>query len=134
MLRSGSAVEPVWRFLGIELIEIEEGYAKAGLKLKPEFLNFAGLVHGGIIMTLADSVFGYAVNTLHFPTVACQFNTHLLAPPLPDDKLIAECRVVKSGKRMVMAEISVENQDGKIIAKATGTSIPLERRQKSSND
>lgn len=134
MLRRGSTVEPVWRFLGIKLIDIDEGYAKAGLKLKPEFLNFAGLVHGGIVMTLADSVFGYAVNTLHFPTVACQFNTHLLVPPLPDDELIAECRVVKAGRRMVMAEISVQNQSGKIIAKATGTSIPLERPQKPSDD
>jgi acyl-CoA thioesterase len=127
MLRDGSTVEPLWRFLGIQLVEIGEGYAKASLKLKPEFLNFAGLVHGGIIMTLADSVFGYAVNTLHFPTVACQFNTHLLAPPMPDDELFAECRVVKQGKRMVMAEISVEDQSGKLIARATGTSIPLER-------
>jgi acyl-CoA thioesterase len=126
-MRRASLVEPAWKSLGIKLDDISDGYARVSLVLKPDFQNFVGTVHGGIIMTLADSAFGYAVNTLHFPTVACQFNTHLLNPAHPEDTLVAECRVVKAGKRTVMAEISVENQNGKLIARATGTGIPLEK-------
>lgn len=124
-LRQGSITEPAWQLLGINLVELSDGYAKVSLKLKPEFINFVGSIHGGIIVTLADSAFGYAVNTLHYPTVAAQFNTHFLNRAYPGAELTAECRVVKAGKRATMAEISVENNDGTIIAQATGTGIPL---------
>ena len=43
------------------------------------------------------------------------------------DELIAEGRVVRSGRRVSIAEMTVTNQDGKLIAKATGTTIPLEQ-------
>jgi acyl-CoA thioesterase len=42
-----------------------------------------------------------------------------------DDELTAECRVVKSGKRVCFSEMAVTNREGKLIAKATGTTIPL---------
>jgi len=126
-MREASLVEPAWQFLGIILEDVDDGYAKASLRVKPEFLNFVGTVHGGIIMTLADSAFGYAVNSLNFPTVACQFNTHFLNPAKLDEDLVAECRVVKAGKRAITAEISVKTRDGRLIAMATGTGIPLEK-------
>jgi len=33
--------------------------------------------------------------------------------------------VIKSGKRVCISEMTVTNQDGKLIAKATGTTIPM---------
>jgi acyl-coenzyme A thioesterase PaaI-like protein len=39
---------------------------------------------------------------------------------------MAECRVVKSGRRVGISEMMVTNQEGKLIAKATGTTIPVE--------
>jgi acyl-CoA thioesterase len=124
-LRQASLTEPVWQLMGIKLIELSEGYAKTSLKLRPEFVNFVDTIQGGIIVALADSAFGYAVNSFHYPTVAAQFNTHFLNPAYSGEELIAECRVAKAGKRAVMAEISIVNTEGKIIAKATGTGIPL---------
>jgi acyl-CoA thioesterase len=126
-MRQASRSEPAWQLLGIKLEEISDGYAKVSFKTKPEFLNFVGTVHGGIIATLADSVFGYALNSLHFPTVASQFNIHFLNPTVAGDELVAECRVIKAGKRIAMAEIEVKTRSGKLIAKATGTGIPLDR-------
>jgi len=126
-MRKASLTEPVWRLLGIKLDEIGDGYARVRLETRPEHLNFVGTVHGGVIMTLADSAFGYALNALHFPTVAAQFNTNFLNPVNPGKGLVAECRVLKAGKRTVMAEISVSDEDGTLIAKATGTGIPLEK-------
>lgn len=126
-MHQASRIEPAWRLLGITLEEVTDGFAKASLKIRPEFLNFVGTVHGGIIMTLADSVFGYAVNSVHFPTVAAQFNTHFLNPGLPGEELVATSRVMKAGKRAVTAEITIETRAGKLIAKATGTGIPLDK-------
>lgn len=124
-MRQAAAAEPAWRMLGIELVEIAEGFARVRLRVKPEFCNFVGTIHGGIIMTLADSAFGYAVNSVKYPTVAAQFNTHFLNPSEPGDELEAECQVIKAGRRAVMAEIRVATSAGKIIARATGTGIPM---------
>jgi acyl-coenzyme A thioesterase PaaI-like protein len=42
-----------------------------------------------------------------------------------NDELTADCRVLKSGRRVGISEMVVTNQDGKLIATATGTTIPV---------
>ena len=118
--------EPIADFLGMQLLELRPGYSKVMLKVLPEHENFNGLTFGGIIMAVADQAFGYAVNSVRRPNVASQFNIHFVAPAKAGDELIAEGRVVKSGRRVSIAEMTVTNQQGKLIAKATGTTIPLD--------
>jgi acyl-CoA thioesterase len=95
------------------------------MKLSPEYTNFNGLIFGGIIMSLTDQAFAYASNTVITPNVASQFNMHFVAGAKVDDELTAECRVIKSGRRVCISEMAVTDQDGKLIARATGTTIPL---------
>ena len=117
--------ESISAFLGTELVEISPGHAKVRMTMKPEYLNFYGVVFGGIIMSLADQAFGCAVNSLKYPSLAVQFNTYFLASAYGKDELTAEARVVKSGRRVSMAEVSVTNQEGKLIARASGTDIAV---------
>ena len=74
-------------------------------------------------MAVADQAFAYATNSLRSPSIASQFNIHLIAGASIDDELIAECRVIKSGRRIGVSEMTVTNQEGKLIAKATGTTV-----------
>lgn len=124
-LRARAGREPIADFLKMRLVELSPGYAKVAMKLRPEYINFNGLAFGGIIMAVADQAFAYATNSVISPNVASQFNIHFIASPDTDDELIAECRVTKSGRRVCISEMSVSNQDGKLIARATGTTIPL---------
>ena len=117
--------EPIASFLNMQLLELQPGYAKVMLKVLPEYENFNGVTFGGITMAVADQAFGYAVNSVNRPNVASQFNIHFIAAVKVGDELIAEGRVVKSGRRVSIAEMTVTNQDGKLIARATGTTIPL---------
>jgi len=124
-LRAKAQTEPIASFLNMRLLELSEGYAKVVMRLKPEYGNFNGMVFGGIIMSLADQAFAYATNSVITPNVASQFNIHFVAGANANDELTAECRVVKSGRRVCISEMTVTNQAGKLIAKATGTTIPL---------
>ena len=126
-LKSRQAAEPIARFLKTSLVELKPGYAKVMMKVGPEHLNFNGLVFGGIIMAVADEAFAYATNSLIQPSYASQVNIHFLNGPAVGDELIAECRVLKSGRRVGISEMQVTNQDDKLIAKATGTTIPVAR-------
>jgi len=123
--------EPIAFFLGMKLDELRPGYSKVSMVLKEEYLNFNNYTFGGIIMSLADQAFAYATNSLNFPSVASQINIYFLAAPKPCDKITGECTVIKSGKRSAVSEMVVTGMDGKLIAKATGTTIPVGSIKKS---
>jgi acyl-CoA thioesterase len=107
----------------MRLVELTPGCAKISMTLTPEHLNFNGMVFGGIVMAVADQAFAYATNSLVSPSIASQFNIHLISGAAPGDTLTAECRVLKSGRRIGVSEMTVTNQAGKLIAKATGTTV-----------
>jgi acyl-CoA thioesterase len=116
--------EPVASFYKIKVLELSPGYSRVSMKMLPEYVNFNGVVFGSIIMAVADYAFSLAINSLALPSLATQFNIHLLASTAVGDELTAEGRVIRSGKRVGISEMTVVNQTGKLIAKATGTTIP----------
>ena len=117
--------DPVSRFFDIKLVELATGRAKVTMKMRPEYRNFNDFTFGGIIMCVADQAFACATNSMGRPSVATQFNIHFIAGPDQEDELTAECNVVRKGRRVDIAEITVTNKAGKLIAKASGTTIPL---------
>ncbi len=119
-------MEPVSAFFDLRVLELKAGYARLSMRIKPEYLNFHGVAFGGIVMSLADQAFGYAVNTLSYPSMASQFNVYFLSSACVGDVLTAEGTVVRSGRRISVAEVSVTNQDGKLIARASGSTIAVE--------
>ncbi len=124
-LKAKATGEPIASFLKMRLVELSPSYSKVSMTLTSDHINFNGLIFGGIIMALADEAFAYASNSVITPNVATQFNIHFIAGAQAGDELTAECRVVKSGKRVCISEMTVTNQEGKLIAKATGTTVPV---------
>ena len=117
--------EPIANFLNMRLVELAPGYARVAMKLKPEYCTFNGFTFGGIIACVADEAFACATNSMGRPSIASQFNIHFIAAASPEDELTAECRVVQKGRRVDISEVTVTNQEGKLIAKATSTAIPM---------
>jgi acyl-CoA thioesterase len=124
-LQEKASHEPISSFLNIKILELSPGYTRISMKMRPEYLNFNGVVFGSIIMAAADYAFSLAINSLRMPSLATQFNIHLLASAAADDELFAEANVWKNGRRVGITEMTVINQKDKLIAKATGTTIPI---------
>ncbi len=123
LLKTKEKEEPIAKSLKMELVELKPGYAKIKMTLAPEHLNFNGMVFGGVVMAIADQAFAYASNSLVMPSIAAQFSINLIAGASVGDELTAEGRVLKSGRRIGVTEMTVTNQAGKLIAKATGTTV-----------
>ncbi len=117
--------EPIASFLKIHTVELSPGYARVSMKVLPEYMNFNKLIFGGIIAAVADQAFALGANSLVMPSIASQFNIYFLSAPAVGDELFAESRVIKNGRRVGVSEITVTNQKGKLLAKATGTTIPV---------
>ncbi len=124
-LKAEARDEPIASFLNMELLELSPGYSRVKIKILPEHRNFNGFTFGGIIMAVADQAFGYAVNSLNRPSIASQFNIYFIAPASTGDELTAEGKVVKSGRRVSICEMTVTDQDGKLVAKATGMTVAV---------
>lgn len=51
------------RTMGIELIEMDDGFAQMTMTVSPDMLNGHQTCHGGQLFTLADTAFAYACNS-----------------------------------------------------------------------
>ena len=57
------SLDPFSTWLGIEVLEVEKGRAKLGMRIRGEMLNSMNKAHGGITYSLADTAFGFAANS-----------------------------------------------------------------------
>jgi len=108
--------------LGINLLEIDEGYARMQMVVTDDHCNFAGSIHGGIIFTLADSAFAYACNSQNIATVAAGCSIEYLAPAFPGDSLTATAKYQGGRGKQGIYDIEINNQDNKLIACFRGKS------------
>lgn len=116
------------RFFGMKLSTLEHGYARVELSLKPEFLNWGKLVHGGVISSLLDQAFGCSLNTLEYNYVAVQLSINFIKA-VRAGEVYAVSRVIQAGKRLGVAELSAFDSSDNLIARATGTAVTLGARK-----
>ncbi|MCM5571906.1 hydroxyphenylacetyl-CoA thioesterase PaaI [Burkholderiaceae bacterium FT117] len=113
------------RHLGIELLEIGPGRARMRLKVRPELTNGHGICHGGYIFLLADTTFAFACNSHNQRAVAAGCSIDFLAPAHDGDVLTAEGVERHLAGRHGVYDISVRDQDGKLIALFRGKSATI---------
>jgi acyl-CoA thioesterase len=108
-------------WLGIEIIEIKEGYSKIKMIVRNEMINGLGIVHGGIAFSLADSCFAFACNNRNNFSVALDTSINFLKPVHPGDELFAEAREIHNGKSTGLYQVAITNQRNHTIAVFKGT-------------
>src|SRR6516225_4807285 len=86
------------KWLGIEFIDIKEGYSKIKMTVRAEMVNGLNVVHGGIAFSLADSAFAFACNSRNDLSLALETSISFLKPVFVDDILIAEAKEIRNGK------------------------------------
>lgn len=64
--------------MGINVVELEPGYARTELAITEDLLNFHGTPHGGAIYSLADAAFAAASNSRGTTAVALETNMSYL--------------------------------------------------------
>jgi acyl-CoA thioesterase len=121
-------IDPFAIMLGMSIVELDQGYAKVMLSLRPEHNSRIQRPHGGLIATVLDHACGNALDTMGRDTIGVQLSISYIAGTKPDDTLIAEARVVHLGKTMGTAEATLTGSDGTVIAKALNTAVVLSRR------
>jgi acyl-CoA thioesterase len=109
------------RWLGIEVLEVREGYSKIKMLVREEMINGFGIVHGGIAFSLADSAFAFACNNRNVLSVALDTSISFLKPVHVGDLLMAEATELHNGKSTGLYHISISNQHAHTVAVFKGT-------------
>ena len=116
--------------LGIEEVETGDGWARLRMPIRAHHMQSNNAVHGGVIMTLADTAFWRAVTTLLAAgqkAATSELKVNFLRPAR-GDFLVAASRVIHKGSRLMVGEADVTDGEGNLVAKALGTYVVLEQR------
>lgn len=114
---------PFISFLGPDLIEWRDGYIQVGFDLRPELMNRAGILHGGVTSAILDHVGGMCGLYSDDPDnpvygVTLNLNVNFLSPG-GTGRVIATGTRVKSGRSVFFSEMTLMDDDT-LIATATG--------------
>lgn len=101
--------------VGIELLEVSEGSARAKMEIKDHHLNAVNIVHGAAIFTLADLVFAMASNSHGNVAVAVNVNISFLKAA-SQGTLFAEATEVSRNSKLASYTIRVTNERDDLIA------------------
>lgn len=109
------------QWLGIELLEIREGYSRLRMTIRKEMVNGFGIAHGGIAFSLADSAFAFACNNRNNLSVALDTNISFTRAVQVGDTLTAEATEIHNGRSTGVYSIGIFNQRNEQVALFNGT-------------
>ena len=122
-LRRRVAASDFLGWIGIELVDAQPGEVDLVLNAAARHMNLQGLLHGGMIATLADTAMGIAVRTKLEPGtrhVTVQLDVQFLSPGRPGP-ISARGRVIRVGSQIAHTEAEITDAAGKLLAKAHST-------------
>ena len=102
-------------YVGIELVEVAKGKAKAKMEIKNHHLNAVKTVHGGAVFALADLVFAVASNS--HGTIAMGINVSIsYLKAVKEGVLFAEAKEVSINPKLATYNVNVTDGSDDLVA------------------
>ncbi len=108
------------QWLGIQIVEIREGYSKIQMTIREEMENGFGIIHGGVTFSMADSAFAYACNNRNQKSVALDTSINFVKAVYVGDILTAEATELHNGRSTGLYQIAIINQKNELVAQFKG--------------
>ena len=121
-------IVPIAKTLGIRSLAFSKDEVVLALDYRPELCQPAGLLHGGAIMTLADTA-GGSLAFANLPegaegTSTIESKTNFLSA-VSSGTITATARVLKAGRSVIVIETELTDDSGRLVAKVAQTQIVL---------
>ena len=127
-LREMANSDPYAALLGARLVDNDPGCLQVALDIEERHTNFLGLVHGGVVYSLADIALSLISNAR---VEAVALDTHLVqsASATAGDSLLATARPATGSRSVATYQVTVERGDGRVVGLFTGTVFHRGRRR-----
>ena len=113
---------------GIEVTHGEPGRARGVLRAGPKSINPHGMIHGGAMAALADTVGGCCACSAGQSCVTANSTMEFLRPAQGD--LFCEAAPKKLGQRLSVIQVVITDAEGKTVATGTFTFFMLKPEDK----
>jgi uncharacterized protein (TIGR00369 family) len=116
---------PIAHLMQFDIVDLAEGRVEFSCVLDESVYNPIGVVHGGLVCTLLDTVAGCAVHTtlpqgMAYTSIELKVN-YLRAVHAHSGPLTAVGTVVKPGRRVAFSEGEVRDSAGRVVATASSS-------------
>jgi len=104
------------RWMGVEILEVNEGYCKISCPIKQEMLNGFSVTHGGIAFSLADSALAFSAATYGRVSLAIENSISFTRKTVTGNKITAESNCLNLTHKTGLFEVKVLDQDNNLVA------------------
>ena len=110
--------------LNIEFVWAKDGNSQVKMGINERVMNPYQIVHGGAIFTLADSAAGAAAFSFNEAYVTMDSYINFISPGIGKE-LMAKAKTIYRGSDTCVIEVTVENDQEVLTAKATFTMFKI---------
>lgn len=121
-----TADRKIFDLLGISVVSATAGSAVTTMTVRADMVNSHAYCHGGLVYTLADTAFAYAVSSHNRASVTLCGQIQYIKPAKLDDQLFASAQVSSLGGRTGTCDVVVRNQADDTVARFSGTAFRLD--------
>jgi uncharacterized protein (TIGR00369 family) len=116
-------------FLGLRVTRKHKDGVSAVLHIRPDLLNSNGVIHGGVIASIADEAAWYAIRN-HFqddrPCTTTELKVNYLLP-VSGTKALARAYLLRAGKTLCVCRVDVADEQKRLAATSIVTYMLLPR-------
>ncbi len=109
------------QWLGIEIVDVSEGYCQLKMKVRKEMLNGFHIAHGGIAYSLADSALAFASNSHGKKSLSVETSISHTISVKDGDVLTATTKELSRSDKIGVYLITITNKENQEIAIFKGT-------------
>ena len=109
------------KWLGIEIIEVGEGFCELQMTVREEMTNGFKIAHGGITYSLADSALAFASNSHGRKSVSVETSISHTKQCFVGDVITAKAKEKSISNKITVYETAITNQKDETVALFKGT-------------
>lgn len=123
-------LNPFLDHFGVTVLEINNGVARMQMPVRPEYMQGAKIMQGGLIVAFADEAIAHAMMSQLLPDeglTTIELKSNFLAG-VSKGNLIAEATIFKKGKSLIIGDCLVTDHMEKKICRVTATFMILKNK------
>lgn len=122
---------PYFELLNMKVCELKNGYSRVEVELDKKHLNPFGAIHGGVYSSIIDTAAYWAAyceldENVSFTTIDITVDNLSM---VKEGKIIVEGKSLKIGRSICLAEASVKDINGRLLAHGTSKLMIIQGRQ-----
>lgn len=114
-------------FLNADIVPTEDGGVRLELEVQSQHSNCYGILHGGVMTTMADTAMGAACYCRNKKVVTVSMTLEFMHAVKIGTKIFTDAKILHDGNQIMICECGIVDAAGNLFAKAHATFFVIEK-------